>query len=202
MQNRTPIHIALLETSRIICEGIQSILFQSPELDARVHRIETLEDLSELLSDHSIDVLIASPVHFVNREKEIGSIRKEYPTLAVAVIDYGVMHQSPFPHDTMLSLYDTPDHIVQSLLKLVNKNRLFCQTHQQDDNLTKREIELLTGIVNGLSNKEIAEELNISVHTVVRHRKNITTKTGIRSQSGLTIYAISKKIVNIEDIEI
>ena len=185
MQNRTPIHIALLETSRIICEGIQAILFQSPELDARVHRIETLEDLSELLSDHSIDVLIASPVHFVNREKEIGSIRKEYPTLAVAVIDYGVMHQSPFPHDTMLSLYDTPDH-----------------THQQDDNLTKREIEVLTGIVNGLLNKEIAEELNISVHTVVRHRKNITTKTGIRSQSGLTIYAISKKIVNIEDIEI
>ena len=56
--------------------------------------------------------------------------------------------------------------------------------------------------MNGKINKEIADELNISIHTVVRHRKNITTKTGIRSQSGLTIYAISKKIVEIEDIEI
>src|SRR5690554_6353511 len=137
MQNRTPIHIALLETSRIICEGIQAILFQSPELDARVHRIETLEDLSELLSDHSIDVLIASPVHFVNREKETGSIRNEYHTLAVAVIDYGVRHQSPFPHDTMLSLYDTPAHDVLCLLTLANKNRHFCQTHQQDDIVSK-----------------------------------------------------------------
>ncbi len=201
MQNRTPIHIALLETSRIICEGIQAILYQSPELDARVHRVEDLEELGELLENQSTDILIASPVHFVNREKEINSIRKEFPTLSIAVIDYGVMRQSPLPHDATLSLYDTPDHIIQSLLKLVNKNRLFCKMHQ-DDNLTKREIEVLTGVVNGLLNKEIAEQLNISVHTVVRHRKNITTKTGIRSQSGLTIYAISKKIVNIEDIEI
>jgi DNA-binding CsgD family transcriptional regulator len=51
-------------------------------------------------------------------------------------------------------------------------------------------------------NKEIADQLHISVHTVVRHRKNITQKTGIRSQSGLTIYAISKKIIHLEDMEI
>lgn len=199
--HKAPIHIALLETSKIICEGIQTILYQSPEMDARVHRVETLEELEELLQDYSIDVLIASPVHFVNRENEIQSIRKGYPTMAIMVIDYGMMRQAPLPHDATLSLYDTPDQIIQSLTKLVDKNRLFCKTHQ-DDNLTKREIEVLTGVVNGLLNKEIAEALNISVHTVVRHRKNITTKTGIRSQSGLTIYAISKKIVNIEDIEI
>ena len=72
----------------------------------------------------------------------------------------------------------------------------------ESDNLTRREIEVLTGLVNGMLNKEIAEALNISIHTVVRHRKNITAKTGIRSQSGLTIYAISKKIVEIDDIEI
>lgn len=202
MQNKKPIHIALLETSRIICEGIQAILFHSPDMDARVHRVDTLEDLIELLSEQPIDILIASPLHFVNREKEIKAIRKEHPTLALAVIDYGMMRQAPLPHDATFSLYDTPEHIVTTLLKLGDKYRLFCETHQQDDNLTKREIEVLIGVVNGLLNKEIAEELNISVHTVVRHRKNITTKTGIRSQSGLTIYAISKKIVNIEEIEI
>lgn len=176
-------------------------MHHSPELDARIHRAENLEDLNEILQDYSIDILIANPVHFVNREKDFNTIRKENQTLAVVAIDYGMMQQSPIPHDALLSLYDSPDHIIQSLIKLVNKNRLFCETHQ-NDNLTKREIEVLTGVVNGLLNKEIAESLNISVHTVVRHRKNITTKTGIRSQSGLTIYAISKKIINIEDIEI
>ena len=87
-------------------------------------------------------------------------------------------------------------------MKLDKKNRLAALQKNEDDNLTKREIEVLTGIVNGMMNKEIADSLHISIHTVVRHRKNITMKTGIRSQSGLTIYAISKKIVAIEDIEI
>ncbi|MFA5651322.1 MAG: hypothetical protein WC914_09325, partial [Proteiniphilum sp.] len=81
--HKTPIHIALLETSRIICEGIQAILNQSPELDARIHRVENLDDLEEVLQDHSIDILIASPVHFVNREKEIKAIRKQYLTMAL-----------------------------------------------------------------------------------------------------------------------
>ena len=101
----------------------------------------------------------------------------------------------------MFSLYDTPDYIVNLLSKLDNKSKNTIN-QEKDDNLTKREVEVLTGIVNGMMNKEIAESLNISIHTVVRHRKNITTKTGIRSQSGLTIYAISKKIVDIEDVEI
>jgi DNA-binding NarL/FixJ family response regulator len=69
-----------------------------------------------------------------------------------------------------------------------------------DDNLTERELDVLTQLVHGHSNKEIADSLNISIHTVMTHRKNIAAKTGIRSQSGLTIYAISKKIVQIEDV--
>jgi len=53
--------------------------------------------------------------------------------------------------------------------------------------------------VKGFSNKEVADNLNISIHTVISHRKNISQKTGIKSQSGLTIYAISNKIILIED---
>ena len=84
-------------------------------------------------------------------------------------------------------------------LILFEKQPFAHQTKTDDESLSEREIEVLTGIVNGFSNKEIAESLNISVHTVVTHRKNITAKTGIRSQSGLTIYAISKEIISIDD---
>lgn len=56
--------------------------------------------------------------------------------------------------------------------------------------------------MNGQTNKEISDSLGISIHTVVRHRKNITLKTTIKSQSGLTIYAITKEIVTIEDFVI
>ena len=73
---------------------------------------------------------------------------------------------------------------------------------QEGENLAEREIEVLRGLIEDKSNKEIADNLNISVHTVVTHRKNITLKTGIRSQAGLTIYAISKKIIFIDDVSL
>lgn len=116
-------------------------------------------------------------------------------------IDFGMMQKK---HTQRLSftLYDTPEHIINLLTRLDKRNKSLTNKTDEKRKSHKREIEVLTGIVNGKLNKEIAEELNISIHTVVRHRKNITTKTGIRSQSGLTIYAISKKIVEIEDIEI
>jgi DNA-binding NarL/FixJ family response regulator len=53
----------------------------------------------------------------------------------------------------------------------------------------------------GFSNKEIAEQLFISVHTVMTHRKNIIEKTGIKSISGLTMYAIMTKLINPETID-
>ena len=56
---------------------------------------------------------------------------------------------------------------------------------------------MLRLLVQGNMNKEIADKLNISVHTVISHRKNITQKTGIKTQSGLTIYALSNKIINL-----
>jgi DNA-binding CsgD family transcriptional regulator len=53
-------------------------------------------------------------------------------------------------------------------------------------------------IAKGFSNKETADKLNISIHTVNTHRKNIMEKTGIRSLAGLTVYAVSKGIISID----
>lgn len=72
----------------------------------------------------------------------------------------------------------------------------------QDDyaRLSTREMEVLTLIVRGLINKEIAERLNISLTTVISHRKNITEKLGIRSVSGLTVYAIMNGLIEANQI--
>jgi DNA-binding NarL/FixJ family response regulator len=56
-------------------------------------------------------------------------------------------------------------------------------------------------VVEGLSNKQIAEKLNLSIHTVITHRRNISTKLDIHSTSGLTIYAIVNKLIEIDDIK-
>ena len=67
--------------------------------------------------------------------------------------------------------------------------------------LTKREIEVLRLVAKGLANKEIADRLFVSIHTVITHRKNISEKTGIKSASGLTMYAVLKKIIDLDDIK-
>jgi regulator of cell morphogenesis and NO signaling len=63
--------------------------------------------------------------------------------------------------------------------------------------LSSREKDVLVQIVNGLSNKEIADKLCLSTHTVMSHRKNIARKLNIHSTAGLTIYAIVNGIVEI-----
>lgn len=67
--------------------------------------------------------------------------------------------------------------------------------------LSSREIDVLQLIVKGITNKEIADKLNISLNTVLTHRKNITAKLGIKTVSGLTFYAIMNGIISGDDIE-
>ena len=68
--------------------------------------------------------------------------------------------------------------------------------------LSTRETDVLQLIVKGSTNKEIADKLNISLNTVLSHRKNITTKLGIKTVSGLTFYAIMNGIISGDDIEL
>ena len=72
------------------------------------------------------------------------------------------------------------------------------QPHQEI--LSSREIEVLVLITKGLINKEIADKLNISLTTVITHRKNITEKLGIKSVSGLTIYAVMNGYIEADRI--
>jgi regulator of cell morphogenesis and NO signaling len=70
------------------------------------------------------------------------------------------------------------------------------------DTLSDREKEVIVEVVKGLSNKEIAENMFISVNTVMTHRRNISKKLNIHSPAGLTIYAIVNGLVKLDEIEL
>ncbi len=73
---------------------------------------------------------------------------------------------------------------------------------ENNKDLSIRETDVLQLIVKGSTNKEIADKLNISLNTVLTHRKNITTKLGIKTVSGLTFYAIMNGIISGDEIEL
>ena len=75
-----------------------------------------------------------------------------------------------------------------------------CVTDRSGGCLSDREKEVVRGVALGKSNKEIADMLCLSVHTVTTHRKNISAKLGIHSPAGLAIYAILHNIVNINEV--
>lgn len=72
----------------------------------------------------------------------------------------------------------------------------------RQEELSQREKDVIVGVVQGMTNKEIADHLYISPNTVITHRRNIARKLQIHSPAGLTIYAIVNKLVDISSVEL
>ena len=89
----------------------------------------------------------------------------------------------------------------QTITEIIRQGCTYGDDLAQQSDLTPREKEVIKGIVKGLSNKEIASEINVSVNTVMTHRRNIASKLQIHSPAGLTIYAIVSKLVSIDEIK-
>ena len=91
----------------------------------------------------------------------------------------------------------TPEQLIEQL------QQIFEAAPQQElegnKELSSREIDVLQLVAKGITNKEIADKLNISLNTVLTHRKNITTKLGIKTVSGLTFYAIMNGLLSGEE---
>ena len=91
--------------------------------------------------------------------------------------------------------------ITETLEKALSNKKVSIEATEKVDNLTDREKEILASVVKGLTNKEIAQKLFLSAHTVISHRRNITRKLEIHSTAGLTIYAIVNNLVTLEEIK-
>jgi DNA-binding CsgD family transcriptional regulator len=97
-----------------------------------------------------------------------------------------------------IHLYDDVHNTIDVIRSLCQKS---VPEKESEDELSEREKEILCAVAKGLINKEISDEYNISIHTVITHRKNITAKLGIKSISGLTAYALLNDFIMMDDIK-
>jgi DNA-binding CsgD family transcriptional regulator len=128
----------------------------------------------------------------------IKSINPEISAIVIGVYHSAIPLPLRMPFDELISIYAEPESIKSLVKKLVEQ---MAPAENSTDELTPREKEIVIGVVKGLSNKEIASQLNVSVNTVMTHRRNIASKLQVHSAAGLTIYAIVSKLVSIEDIK-
>ncbi len=100
-------------------------------------------------------------------------------------------------YDEVISIYDTAPVIREKLANLIAGSRPV----RRHEPLSSREKEIVVCLVKGMTNRRIAEHLHLSHHTVGTHRRNISAKLDIHSTSGLTVYAISNKLVRLGELE-
>lgn len=101
-----------------------------------------------------------------------------------------------------ITLYAPQEIIFEQIHQMLENDNGNNPTGENNKELSSRETDVLQLIVKGITNKEIADKLNISLNTVLSHRKNITAKLGIKTVSGLTFYAIMNGIISGDDIEL
>jgi len=189
------INIAVIEPSQIIYEGLSNILLKSQN-HFFIYRLNDLEELGNMYVRIKFNIVLINPTIIQNKVSDFIRVIKILPEIAWIGLVYSFFDDKLLnKFDVLISVTDTIELITQKINNAYNNCNCVINN---DKDLTKREIEVLTLLTKGMLNKEIANKLNISIHTAISHRKNIVEKTGIKSLSGLTIYAISKNIIPID----
>ena len=187
--------IAVIEPSDIVFEGLSNLLLKSGK-DIHIYRLCNPSEITTLQMKIPYNLAIVNPAIFQNRTAEFRKLKKENPGISWIGLIYSLFDEKLInSFNDYFTISDAPEMIIRKIETTLNCDTL---TDNEQNVLTERETEVLIYLVKGFSQKEIADLLNISTHTVNSHRKNISDKTGIKSLSGLAIYAITKKIIPID----
>ena len=199
MKSHDVINIAVAEASMIVRTGLISVLRHLPDYNVETLEISSMEGLQLCMESHKPDILIVNPmfdgwfnVEGIKHRYDAHEIK--FISLVCTVVDSNMLKD----YDESINLFDDIDSISAKLSGIINVGE---EDDGDPDALSQREKEILGYVVKGMTNKEIAEKLYISVHTVITHRRNITRKLQVHSAAGLTIYAIVNKLVDISEVK-
>lgn len=194
------INIIAVETLPLATEGLAGILAKT-NVRCRLMFTASLEEAEMLYLKQKCRIIIVNPSVFYNNTKLLNSIKTRFSEVKWIGLVFGWHNPTILSmFDAMISASDTPE-MVESMLNKLLEEEADAEQNVMYEILSGREIDVLKLLATGLANKEIADRLNISIHTVISHRKNISQKTGIKSVSGLTIYAVTQKLISIDTIK-
>ncbi len=192
--------LAVAETSYIIRKGLVYALSRLP-IVSKVVELKELEDINYQLSILNPDAVLINPMLLGHSHK--GDVKQKLnleKQIAVIALVYNLIDERFYQsYDGVIRINDPESKIEEVLSACLNKEEA---KEDDQDELSDREKDILKCIVKGMSNKETAESLSISIHTVITHRRNIGRKLEIHSVSGLTIYAILNKLIDITDVKL
>ena len=191
------IKIILADSSSIIRAGLKSFLSELNYLEI-IKETDSYESMVRSVNKNNPDYLIFN-FNLLNNNIIKNNFNSKIKTKYIAIYAQNIPDNiSSQCHETV-NIQKDEYEIRKKIKQTFQSDILVNKTYQAG--LTLREKSVVTCIAKGMTNKEIADTLFISIHTVVAHRKNITKKLGIKTVSGLTVYAILNKLVKLDNLE-
>ena len=192
--------IVIAEPSPIVAAGLLKFFEDLNQIHV-VSVVDNLDDLNDKMIIHNPDMLIVNPLMMgYTNNNLIKQIAQTYPeTICIALVTTFIDKNFLRYFREVIELSDNKQKVANKMFNLINNNDDYSSQNESVD-LSNRETDVLICVAKGMTNKDISDMLNISVHTVITHRKNIVKKTGIKSVSGLTVYALLNNLVEESEI--
>lgn len=202
MKNNEVIRIAIAETSVIVRGGLTAALKRLPNVKVQPIELLSMEALHDCVRTQCPDMLVVNPAfgdYFdVSKFRDETSGKKiRLIALVTSFVDAALLSK----YDESVSIFDDLEALSKKIGGMTNVADEEETADDSQETLSQREREIVICVVKGMTNKEIAEKLFLSIHTVITHRRNISKKLQIHSAAGLTIYAIVNKLVALSDVK-
>ncbi|MBB1150561.1 MULTISPECIES: LuxR C-terminal-related transcriptional regulator [unclassified Myroides] len=214
-------HIAILEEKELVRLGIKTIAEQVCQEEIVWHDLQTVQEIHLFLKKNSTGYVFFNPTtyHLLQEVEAIYELKTDYERstwimwleelpeawlkkiLQVkSVIGFNMVQQRSTVHDLKqaLTVVCKKEHYIAPCVQEV-LNSYRTTAFKVDQVLTNAEREILKEIATGKMTKEIAADRNISIHTVITHRKNIFKKLEVNSVHDATRYAIRAGIITVND---
>ena len=190
--------ILIVVPSAIAAKGLEQVFNDLGEFEV----CAILRDINgQELRSMAPDVVIVDPEIFDYASRSSVKARvAEYSDAAVLAFTIGPLDEDQQrQYDGVIGLMDTPPAIIKKVRAALEDRT--DAPRSEGEELSQREKEILICVAKGMLNKEIADQYNISIYTVITHRKNITRKTGIKTVAGLTVYALLNNLIDMNSVE-
>lgn len=201
--NNTPIKIVVSHPSSLLRAGMVTLLRRLHDVHIHPLEVTSYKSMLNICAIQPIDYIIVDPEFPDFDIKEFTYLHPNIPCVAYLSTLISISKLQLYAQS--VTIFEDEDKLEQLFLQLQRKKgeEQFSEitTDEIQELLSSREREIVVGVVQGLTNKEIADELCLSIHTVITHRRNISKKLKIHSAAGLTVYAIVNKLVDIEELK-
>ena len=196
-QNR----VVIVEHSPMLTAGLERMFSDSTMFEV-VGCYSDLASAMEALPLRRPHVLLLNPSQMdYSKRLMLRRLFQDYPKLLLVALQTTYVEQAVLNQfHAVIELDDNLSHIESKLLAAM-EGMVEEKGGDAVRELSEREVEVLKVIAKGATNKMAADELNLSVHTVITHRKNIVRKTGIKTLAGLTLYALLNRLIDESEIQ-